>query len=167
MGWPRDARAQGTAVSAPVAALIPNPAFAHFPGYAGTLGQRPIVLRLGPQAGDSSGVHGEYQYTDTGEVVLIAGDRVGDTLEAEDSTDGTNIVGNWVGRFAADGSLAGDRMNPDDSDPQPFDLHPLAASAAGASSPAAPAAPKQAPVATPPAPPSQAVNGVSNLSVDD
>ncbi len=82
---------------------------------------------LDAKTDDPSGVHGEYQYTDTGEVILIAGDRDGDTLEVEESNDGTHITGNWVGKFAADGSVAGDRMNVDDSDPQPFDLRPLAA----------------------------------------
>jgi hypothetical protein len=107
--------------------LKPSPEFAKFPRYAGMLGKRQIVLRLGPKSDDPSGVHGEYQFTDTGEVILIAGDREGDTLEVEESNDGTHITGNWVGKFAADGSVAGDRMNVDDSDPQGFDLHPLAA----------------------------------------
>jgi hypothetical protein len=111
---------------APGAPLAPNPEFANFPSYAGTLGARRIVLRLGGKTDDPTGVHGEYQFADTGEVVLVAGDREGDVLEAEDSADGSTISGNWVGRFAPDGSLLGDRMNPDDSDPQPFLLHPLA-----------------------------------------
>lgn len=106
-------------------ALAPNPGFAHFPRYEGTLGTRRIVLRLDRKSDDPMGVHGEYQFADTGEVVLVAGDRDGDTLEIEESNDGTAITGNWVGHFSADGSLAGDRMNVDDSDPQPFDLHPL------------------------------------------
>ena len=107
--------------------LKPSPEFARFPRYAGMLGKRQVVLRLGAKTDDPSGVHGEYQYTDTGQVILIAGDRDGDTLEVEESNDGTHITGNWVGKFAADGSVAGERMNVDDSDPQPFDLQPLAA----------------------------------------
>ncbi|RAS37288.1 hypothetical protein [Paraburkholderia bryophila] len=107
--------------------LKPSPEFARFPRYVGMLGARQIVLRLGAKTDDPSGVHGEYQFTDTGEVILIAGDHDGDTLEVEESNDGTHITGNWVGKFAADGSVAGDRMNVDDSDPQPFDLKPLAA----------------------------------------
>ena len=107
-------------------ALSPNPEFAHFPRYGGTLGARRIVLRLGKKTDDPTGVHGEYQFADTGAVVLVAGDREGDLLEIEDSDDGSSITGNWVGRFAPDGSLAGERMNPDDSDPQPFVLRPLA-----------------------------------------
>ncbi|WP_206998506.1 hypothetical protein [Trinickia mobilis] len=135
--------------------LKPNPEFAKFPSYAGTLGSRRIVLRLGPKTDDPSGVHGEYQFADTGEVILIAGDRDGDTLEVEESNDGTHITGNWVGKFAPDGSVEGDRLNVDDSDPQPFDLHP-----AGLAQPPANAAP--ATTANP-----RAVGGVSNLSTGD
>jgi hypothetical protein len=161
--------------------LKPSPEFAKFPRYAGTLGQRQIVLRLGPKTDDPSGVHGEYQFTDTGEVILIAGDRDGDTLEVEESNDGTHITGNWVGKFAADGSVAGDRMNVDDSEPQPFDLHPLAAGQAPPAALAQPPAPlptqPAAAADTPPAsvaepaPPAasgaRAVNGVNNLTIGE
>ncbi|WP_433692892.1 hypothetical protein [Paraburkholderia phenoliruptrix] len=140
--------------------LKPSPEFARFARYSGTLGSRQIVLRLGPKTDDPAGVHGEYQFADTGEVILIAGDRDGDTLEVEESNDGTHITGNWVGKFAADGSLAGDRMNVDDSDPQPFDLKPLAA---GQAAPAATAKPAKAGVA--PAAPLQPVQPASAPAV--
>jgi hypothetical protein len=154
--------------------LKPSPEFAKFPRYAGMLGSRQIVLRLGAKTDDPAGVHGEYQYTDTGEVTLIAGDRDGDTLEVEESNDGTHITGNWVGKFAADGSLAGDRMNVDDSDRQPFDLKPLAAGqavpaaaskaavAAQASAAAGAAAPASSPAGS-----GHAVGGVSNLQIGE
>ncbi|EIF31342.1 hypothetical protein BCh11DRAFT_06863 [Burkholderia sp. Ch1-1] len=150
--------------------LKPSPEFAKFPRYAGMLGSRQIVLKLGPKSDDPAGVHGEYQYTDTGEVILIAGDRDGDTLEVEESNDGTHITGNWVGKFAADGSVAGDRMNVDDSDPQPFDLKPLAAGQAvpppGAPASTAAAQPS-AGAATVPASGGHAVGGVSNLQTGE
>ncbi|WNC88244.1 hypothetical protein RI103_10895 [Paraburkholderia sp. FT54] len=159
--------------------LRPSPDFAKFPRYAGMLGSRQIVLKLGPKSDDPSGVHGEYQFTDTGVVILIAGDRDGDTLEVEESNDGTHITGNWVGKFAADGSVAGERMNVDDSDPQPFDLKPLAAGQAvpppGAPATAADkatAAPQaSAGAATAPASAAatggHAVGGVSNLQTGE
>jgi len=188
---PETARAQSDAVKELAAPppiqlpLKPSPEFARFPRYSGMLGSRQIVLRLGPKTDDPSGVHGEYQFTDTGEVILIAGDRDGDTLEVEESNDGTHITGNWVGKFAADGSVAGDRMNVDDSNPQPFDLKPLAA---GQAVPAAAVAPRDgktaaggaasatrsdaaAPAAAaPPAVPTGAgrpVGGVSNLQTGE
>ncbi|MBB3256771.1 hypothetical protein F4827_001604 [Paraburkholderia bannensis] len=117
--------------------LKPNPDFAKLPQYAGTLGKRKIVMRLGAKTDpdDAGGVHGEYQFSDTGEVILIAGDRSGATLEAEESNDGTRITGNWVGTFAADGSISGDRMEVDDSNPVPFELKPMAAGALAAPAP--------------------------------
>ena len=162
LALPLAARAQDAATPpALTSALKPNPEFAGLPKYVGTLGKRQIVMRLGPKTGDDdpSGVHGEYQFTDTGEVILIAGDREGTTLEAEDSNDGTHITGNWVGTFAEDGSLSGERMEPDDSNPVPFDLKPLAPGAA------APVMSSGAAAPTPAAKGAQAVNGVSNLVI--
>lgn len=128
------------AASAPEvhSSLKPNPEFAKLPQYAGTLGKRKIVMRLGAKTDpdDPTGVHGEYQFSDTGEVILIAGDRSGATLEAEESHDGTRITGNWVGTFAADGSISGDRMEVDDSNPVPFELKPIAAGTAASPAPA-------------------------------
>ncbi|RQS64970.1 hypothetical protein DID96_27685 [Burkholderia sp. Bp8963] len=109
--------------AAPARPLKPNPEFDRLPRYEGTLGDRPIVVHLGPKENEA-GVHGEYQYTDTGEVILLAGDRDGDTLEIEESSDGTNITGVWIGRFDASGGLKADRMNADESDPQPVVLRP-------------------------------------------
>jgi hypothetical protein len=146
--------------------LKPNPEFAQFPRYVGMLGKRQIVMRLGPQSDDATGVHGEYQFTDTGEVILIAGDRAGSTLEAEESNDGTHITGNWVGTFADDGSLSGDRMEVDDSNPVAFALKPLAA---GQPLPAASVA-SDAPKAVQPASAGkggQPVNGVGNLTTGE
>ncbi|AOI57625.1 hypothetical protein [Burkholderia diffusa] len=120
-----EAQAAGTDAqqdeATPARPLRPNPEFARLPRYEGTLGDRPIVVHLGPKT-DEEGVHGEYQFADTGEVVLLAGDRDGDTLEIEESNDGTNITGVWIGRFDATGDLKADRMNSDESDPQPVVL---------------------------------------------
>ncbi|MGT2471108.1 hypothetical protein [Paraburkholderia terrae] len=154
--------------------LKPSPEFAKFPQYAGTLGKRQIVLRLDAKTDDPSGVHGEYQFADTGEVILIAGDRDGDTLEVEESNDGTHITGNWVGKFAADGSIEGERMNVDDSNPLEFSLRPLAAGQKAPSAASVQAQkPTQQPTQTPtqqPAQPrtgGQPVNGVNNLTIGE
>ncbi|WP_245982608.1 hypothetical protein [Trinickia fusca] len=134
VGMLGEALAQDVPAQAPAhAVLAPSPEFAQFPRYEGTLGTRSIVLRLGRKTDDPSGVHGEFQFADTGQVVLVAGDLVDGTLEIEESDDGTEISGNWVGKVAADGSLSGDRMNVDDSDPQPFSLRPMSAQARAAS----------------------------------
>lgn len=151
--------------------LKPSAEFAQFPRYVGMLGKRQIVMRLGPKTDDPNGVHGEYQFTDTGEVILIAGDHEGTTLEGEESNDGTHITGNWVGTFAADGTLSGERMEVDDSNPVDFQLRPLAAglpvpAASSAPSGPQPAAAGQA-ASAPAAAGGHAVNGVGNLTIGE
>ena len=74
-------------------------------------------MKLGAKTDERTGVHGEYRFAGASTVIVVAGDRDGDTLEIEESNDGTHITGNWVGKFAADGSVSGERMNADDSNP--------------------------------------------------
>ncbi|SAK87336.1 hypothetical protein AWB75_05937 [Caballeronia catudaia] len=153
--------------------LTPNPEYAGFPRYVGTLGTRQIEMKLGAKTDEPSGLHGEYRFAGSPNVILVAGDRDGDTLEIEESNDGTHITGNWVGKIAADGSLSGERMDPDDSNGQPFDLHPAVAGKALPPTPAtgatgatkAPPAPSLEPA--PPAPPKNAVGGTSNVIIGE
>src|SRR5579875_137650 len=107
--------------------LAPNPEYANFPRYVGTLGGKQIEMKLGAKTDDASGVHGEDRFAGSPTVILVAGDRDGETLEIEESNDGTHITGNWVGKFEADGSVSGERMDPDDSNAQPFMLRPAVA----------------------------------------
>ena len=153
--------------------LTPNPEYAGFPRYVGTLGGRQIEMKLGAKTDEPSGLHGEYRFAGSPNVILVAGDRDGDTLEIEESNDGTHITGNWVGKIAADGSLSGERMDPDDSNGQPFDLHPAVAGKALTPMPATgatgvtkpPPAPSLEPA--PPAPPKNAVGGTSNVIIGE
>lgn len=117
--------------AAPHAPLSPDPAFARYPEYRGTLGGRRIVLRIGVKPDDPEGLNGEYAFlagdgdARPGAVILIAGARDGETLTLEESDDGVRISGQWVGLYAADGSLSGERMNNDESVSTPFDLRPV------------------------------------------
>jgi len=114
----------------PTVALRPDPEFAHYPRYAGTLGGQAIELLLGPKSDDPGELHGEYHVLATGAVVLVAGERDGDVLQLEESNDGTHISGQWVGRYSANGALEGDRMNDDESEQLSFTLHPAASTVA-------------------------------------
>jgi len=152
-----DAANGDVSLAAPALPLRPDPAYANFPRYVGTLGGRQIEMRLGSKPDDDSGIHGEYRFIGSPANFLVAGDRDGDTLEIEESNDGTHITGNWVGRFSADGSVSGERMNDDDSNPQPFDLRPASAGA-----PPLPAATGTAPASHAPA---DAVGGTSNVII--
>ncbi|WP_250534123.1 hypothetical protein [Caballeronia sp. AZ10_KS36] len=154
--------------------LAPNPEYARFPRYVGTLGGKQIEMKLGAKTDDASGVHGEYRFAGSPTVILVAGDRDGETLEIEESNDGTHITGNWVGKFEADGSVSGERMDPDDSNAQPFELRPAVAGVmlprapASTGTVAAPAAPslEPAPPALPSSPPN-AVGGTTNVIIGE
>ena len=153
----------------PVKPLAPNPEYARFPRYVGTLGGRQVEMKLGAKTDEASGIHGEYKFVGSPSVILVAGDRDGDALEIEESNDGTHITGNWIGKFAADGSVSGERMNADDSDPQPFNLRPAVA---GVTVPAN-REPKAAAPSLEPAPPAvqalprNAVGGTSNVIIGE
>jgi hypothetical protein len=169
---PGTAQAIETLALPPAKPLTPNPDYARFPLYVGTLGGKQIEMKLGAKADEPSGVHGEYRFAGSSTVILVAGDRDGDTLEIEESNDGTHITGNWVGKFAADGSVSGERMNADDSNPLPFDLKPVGAGLSAAPSAAGAAAPKASPPAAPslePAPPvpRNALGGTSNVIIGE
>jgi hypothetical protein len=172
---PGTAEAIETLALPPAKPLTPNLAYARFPTYVGTLGDKQIEMKLGAKTDERTGVHGEYRFAGATTVIVVAGDRDGDTLEIEESNDGTHITGNWVGKFAADGSVSGERMNADDSNPLPFDLKPVGsglapAPAASAVAPKAPqsAAPSLEP-APPPAPPAagHALGGTSNVIIGE
>jgi|GEM_PF-4951813 len=150
--------------------LSPNPEYARFPRYVGTLGGRQIEMKLGAKTDEPSGVHGEYRFAGSPSVILVAGDRDGDTLEIEESNDGTHITGNWIGKFEADGSVSGERMNPDDSNAQPFDLRPAVAGVKLPPAPAGGSAARQAAPSlepAPPLPPANAVGGTSNVIIGE
>ena len=170
---PGTAEAIETLALPPAKPLTPNPAYARFPTYVGTLGDKQIEMKLGAKTDERTGVHGEYRFAGASTVILVAGDRDGDTLEIEESNDGTHITGNWVGKFAADGSVSGERMNSDDSNPLPFDLKPLGSGPAPAAGTVVPKAPQSvAPSlepAPPPAPPAagRALGGTSNVTIGE
>ena len=129
-GCATPASSSGAGVSAsplppPAVTLHPDPAFAALPRYEGTIGHRAIVLHLGKKTDpeDAGGLHGEYQFEDTGQVLLVAGDESDGVLELDESDDGTRISGQWVGKLAADGTFKGVWSNVDESATESIDLH--------------------------------------------
>jgi len=119
------ASTSGNPLPPPSVTLHPNPAFASLPRYEGTLGKRAIVLHLGEKTDpeDAGGLHGEYQFADTGQVILVAGDAGEGVVELDESDDGTRISGQWVGKLSADGTLKGVWSNVDESVTESIELH--------------------------------------------
>jgi hypothetical protein len=121
------------AASKPAVTLHPDPAFASLPRYEGTLGKRAIVLRLGAKTGadDGGGLHGEYQFTDTKDVRLVAGDSGDDgVIELDESDDGTRISGQWVGKLTPNGDFKGVWSNVDESVTESIELHRVSGASA-------------------------------------
>ncbi|RKP54812.1 hypothetical protein [Pararobbsia silviterrae] len=119
------ANAPGAPLPPPSVTLHSNPAFASLPRYEGTLGKRAIVLHLGQKTDpdDAGGLHGEYMFRDTGQVVLVAGDAGEGVVELDESDDGTRISGQWVGKLTPDGRFNGVWSNVDESVTETIDLH--------------------------------------------
>lgn len=124
------ARVTAAAATPSPAPLQPDPEFARYPRYVGTLGAQRVELLLGPKSEDPDELHGEYHLLDSGAVIRVAGERDGDVLQLEESNDGTHITGQWVGRYDTDGAIEGDRMNDDETESLSFTLHPAASAAA-------------------------------------
>ena len=116
------------ALPPPAVTLHPNPAFAGLPTYEGTLGKRAIVLHLGEKTDpqDAGGLHGEYRFQDTGQVILVAGDAGDGVVELDESDDGTRISGQWVGKLDASGTFKGVWSNVDESATESIELHRVA-----------------------------------------
>ncbi len=56
----------------PAKPLTPNPAYAHFPTYVGTLGDKQIEMKLGAKTDEHTRVHGEYRFAGASTVILVA-----------------------------------------------------------------------------------------------
>ncbi|WP_454720975.1 MULTISPECIES: hypothetical protein [Cupriavidus] len=104
--------------------LAPRPEFASLPVYEGTLGDRPVRLRIGPKPDERDSVHGEYSVG--GGVRLLAGEYENGGFLMEESSDGTHVTGNWEGAIDAAGAVRGHWTDP--ANPAivlPFMIRPL------------------------------------------
>nr|WP_255581776.1 hypothetical protein [Cupriavidus sp. AU9028] len=106
--------------------LSSQPAYADLPVYVGTLGNRPIRLRIGPKPDTRDSFHGEYGFEDGRGVRLLSGEYVDGALLMEESADGTHVTGQWEGRIDPYGAIQGqwfDVSNP--SRGLPFAIRPV------------------------------------------
>ncbi|MCL9845153.1 hypothetical protein [Ralstonia solanacearum] len=155
-------RRRGTAdnsVSAQTAlprVLQPQPEYAKYPVYTGTLGEVPIHMRLGTKPGEIDSVHGEYLAGKGPGVRLVTGEYENGGFLMEESDDGTHVTGTWEGAIDARGVVRGTWTDAaHDGRTLPFVLRPVAvvvippydaaanSNAAVAATPMAPAAPGQ------------------------
>lgn len=106
--------------------LSSQPGYADLPVYVGTLGDRPVRLRIGPKPDTRDSFHGEYLVEGGRGVRLLAGEYADGTMLMEESADGTHVSGQWEGRIDPYGAIQGQWFDPaDPSRALPFAIRPV------------------------------------------
>ncbi|MHA6845209.1 hypothetical protein [Ralstonia syzygii] len=118
----------GTSVqTAPPRVLQPQPEYARYPVYTGTLGEVPIHMRLGAKPGEIDSVHGEYVAGKGPGVRLVTGEYENGGFLMEESDDGTHVTGTWEGAIDTRGVVRGTWTDvAHDGRTLPFVLRPVA-----------------------------------------
>lgn len=87
----------------------------------GTLGTRRIQMRLAPDPEAPESLVGSYFVFGEGKTIQVAGEYEGSELSMEESHDGTEVSGVWIGRVDENG-ISGTWRDGDGGNPQPFSL---------------------------------------------
>jgi hypothetical protein len=109
--------------------LSPRPEYAKYPVYTGTLGDKPVRLRVAPKTDTRDSLQGEYSIGDGKSVRLLSGEWEDGSFLMEESDDGTRVSGNWEGQIDQQGVVRGtwtDAFNP--AIILPFVIRPLGGS---------------------------------------
>ncbi|SNS76030.1 hypothetical protein SAMN06265795_10679 [Noviherbaspirillum humi] len=86
----------------------------------GTLGERQIQMQLRPKTGEE-GIEGDYFAFGSSAKVLLAGEADAGELVMEESENGTDVSGHWLGTVNGD-SISGNWESLDGSVQRPFQL---------------------------------------------
>lgn len=92
--------------------LTARPEFASYPVYVGTVGERPVRMRIAPKKDERDSLHGEYSMQGAQGVRLLAGEWDGSNFLMEESTDGVAVTGNWEGQIDSAGAVRGNWIDP-------------------------------------------------------
>lgn len=87
----------------------------------GTLGDAPIQATIRTKDEYEDGVEGEYFLFGHSQRILLAGEIEGDELLLEESENGTDVSGQWAGKFAG-GVISGEWQSADGSITKRFTL---------------------------------------------
>jgi hypothetical protein len=115
-----------TGPAGPTGILMPRPEYAKYPVYTGTIGDKPVRLRVAPKADTRDSLQGEYTIGDGKGVRLLSGEWQDGSFLMEESDDGTRVSGNWEGQIDQQGAVRGtwtDAIHPDIV--LPFLIRPL------------------------------------------
>ncbi len=121
-----EARRGASLSTGPVGPLAPRPEYAKYPVYTGTIGDKPVRLRVAPKTDTRDSLQGEYTIGDAKGVRLLSGEWENGSFLMEESDDGTRVSGNWEGQIDQQGAVQGtwtDAVHPDIV--LPFHIRPL------------------------------------------
>ncbi|XQU73580.1 hypothetical protein EPAKOI_001301 [Cupriavidus sp. H18C2] len=107
---------RGTSLSTgPARMLAPRQEYSQYPVYVGTVGDKPVKMRIAPKTDTRDSLQGEYSIGDGKGVRLLSGEWDNGTFLMEESDDGTRVSGNWEGQIDRNGAVRGtwtDAYNP-------------------------------------------------------
>ncbi|RJG06231.1 hypothetical protein D3870_09595 [Noviherbaspirillum cavernae] len=105
-----------TASGAMLAQTFANPV-----SLRGTLGSEQIQINLRPKVPAEDGIEGDYFVFGKSQRILLAGEVDGNEVLMEESENGTDVSGQWIGTVDA-GTFRGDWQSADGSVSKPFAL---------------------------------------------
>lgn len=99
---------RGTSLSTgPARPLLPRSEYANYPVYVGTVGDKPVRMRVAPKSDTRDSLQGEYTIGDGRSVRLLSGEWDDGSFLMEESDDGTRVSGNWEGQIDQNGAVRG------------------------------------------------------------
>ncbi|RZT42315.1 hypothetical protein [Cupriavidus agavae] len=118
---------RGTTLSTgPAGVLVARPEYAQYPVYVGTLGDKPVRMRVAPKSDTRDSLQGEYSIGDGKGVRLLSGEWENGNFLMEESDDGTRVSGNWDGQIDRNGAVRGTWTDPyDPAIVLPFFIRPF------------------------------------------
>lgn len=87
----------------------------------GTLGEQQVQLNLRPKVPADEGIEGDYFVFGQSQKILLAGETEDSDLLMEESENGKDVSGQWIGKFAGD-AVSGEWQSADGSVSKHFAL---------------------------------------------
>lgn len=110
----------------------------------GSLGAEQIRMRLYRKPNGEEGIAGHYVIAGQSRKILLAGEAEGDEISFEESINGSDVSGQWIGNFDGD-MLSGTWEAAGGALTKPFTLRMVRISGTGSGKPGGPRAPAPGP----------------------
>ncbi len=104
---------RGTTLSTGAATVLaPRAEYSQYPVYVGTLGDKPVRMRVAPKSDTRDSLQGEYSVGDGKGVRLLSGEWDNGNFLMVESDDGPRVSGNWDGQIDRNGAVRGTWTDP-------------------------------------------------------